>query len=370
MYSWGPGSGEEASAAPADGDPGSSQPLFSLEDRLELMAQAQAQQQRTIEQLVGQLQALAQVVTAAHQPQQPQQPVVAPAQQVQQAQPAATGGGTTVQNGPTFNLSGMKCFAGKEGEDLEAWLFSITTQMQGRNIAPQFWAQIAISLLEDTAQLWWRQQCRDQVGLVPAWADLVAGLKVQFVRVENDRDKILALFTLKQTGSIGEYVAETRRVILQLQSALGNDTIPEKVLVTRFIEGFKNDQVKVFMDQQKHATLEAALASAKAYERLGPGVGLAVRFTTPTDTAAPMEINALPRSPRNPPRSPSPARPTSATNRGWEQVGSNSRAGASVLASPCIFCTSRGYSGAGHGVLNCYHARRSGRNPRSGNGNA
>jgi len=122
--------------------------------------------------------------------------------------------------------------------NVDPWLFSLQLHFEAtRNTDPFSQAEVAATLLDDSALVWWigvrRQRAEEQLQ-PPTWDEFQALIKVRYTPIEEIKIARSKLFQLRQNGSVAEYCARFQRLLNTLSSEF-----QEVTLVHMFVQGLR-----------------------------------------------------------------------------------------------------------------------------------
>jgi hypothetical protein len=175
-------------------------------------------------------------------------------------------------------------FHGLPDEDFQGWLFGIECQLKAANISEESKIAFTIQCAKGEARAWLQNDIRNAEANVPGytkiatWNDLRQKLVSRFEPQHAELRNRLALFQLRQTGSLAEYI----RKFFAITSRLSD--MPEKQKVAAFINGYKTGGPAYHeLIRQDPGTVAQAIAIAQQYEVI----------PVMQDHAVPMEIDRL-----------------------------------------------------------------------------
>jgi hypothetical protein len=160
-------------------------------------------------------------------------------------------------------------FHGLPDEDFQGWLFSLEMQLRAASLSDESKIAFTIQCLKGEARAWVQNDIRNAEANIPGytrittWGDLRSKLVNRFEPQHADLRNRLALFQIRQTGSLAEYI----RQFFTITSRLSD--MPEKQKVAAFINGYKtggpayNELVR-----QDPDTVAQAVAIAQQYEAI------------------------------------------------------------------------------------------------------
>ena len=157
---------------------------------------------------------------------------------------------------PAVKLPAPPKFSGSRGEDVEVSVFAFATYLSSMGISRDTWVSHAVSFLEGKAlQLWQTESIAAQRRNAPlTWDQLTACLRRVYGKPEGQRvaDARKLLFSVKQTGSLGSYIAHFAHLVSQVEPA----PQPE-------------DQVMLFHEGLKPSLKAKLLVNPKTLENWG-----------------------------------------------------------------------------------------------------
>jgi hypothetical protein len=180
-------------------------------------------------------------------------------QQQAESVPSAT---ETASESTRFTLPDV--FAGKPGEDPATWVFSCEQYFKLKPTDDTRRVDIAVSLLRESALLWWRMRCQDgEEGRRAAmtWSEFGAALQQQFTPVNQAATARARLRTLTQRTSVAEYAVELRELLLRLPR------MPEDEKIDKFVSGLQ-PRIKAEVALKQPTTLDQAIRIADTLDSL------------------------------------------------------------------------------------------------------
>jgi hypothetical protein len=235
------------------------------------MAQAMPTQAQLMEHLEQQQRQLEQVqATVAQQViqlQQQDQHAVATRGQVEAAQAQAAAAMAAIQaRGPEalqangmprgYRPEGPPKFYGRGGDDVEAWLFQLDETNRLFPIVNEMSrVRYAALSLRDTAAKWYSAVQMKRPPIIVDWATFIAGLRQQFLHLDQKFVARGTLHTLTQKGSVRDFSVKFRNLQILIPDMSEPDALD------RFIRGLKDFSFKVW--RRKFTTLDAAIVYAE-----------------------------------------------------------------------------------------------------------
>jgi hypothetical protein len=179
----------------------------------------------------------------------------------------------------------VETFSGLPQEDFQGWLFNIEMQFRASNLSEAAKISFIVQCLRGEARAWLQNHIRNAeanvtgYAAVTTWEQLKTKLKEQWEPQHADLRNRLALFRLRQTGSLTEFINE----FFNITSRLGD--MPENEKVAAFINGYRIDGPAYHeLVRQDPTTVAQAIAIAQQYERIPYPTNVGV---------TPMEIDRL-----------------------------------------------------------------------------
>lgn len=182
------------------------------------------------------------------------------------------------------------------GRKIASWLFTLEQYFAVVHIEADLpRMQFAAALLRDAAADWWRGFCiAVEAGThspISSWLEFKLRITQHFQPIHEEDFARQQIRTIKQTGSVREYVVKFQNLILQIP------TMDERSKVDAFTVGLKVD-ARRWVKLQDPRTLEQAMtvaeryqtmlmqdrAAMKTYGQLSRGI---------VDTASPMELGVI-----------------------------------------------------------------------------
>jgi hypothetical protein len=118
----------------------------------------------------------------------------------------------------------LPTFSGLAEENLESWLFQVTSAFRVKNIDPDLQTVCVVSGLKEAALLWYQNWYR-RLGAHPTWDQFEEGIKEAFRPHNHELQVRKQLRALKYSGDILNYVSQFRNLIGQLDSVSDPDQI-------------------------------------------------------------------------------------------------------------------------------------------------
>ena len=158
-------------------------------------------------------------------------------------------------------------YNGREDEDLEGWLFSMTEAAKLYGWSKSLQLRHAVSALQGRALSEYRTVVMSGSG--PDWDAFASLMRKQFGPTNPIAHWNKKLMSVKQAPqeTVASYDMRFRQVASQLNQALSGSHLPEETLVTWFHEGLRPEyQDELERDQPE--TLQEAVKSAEKAERI------------------------------------------------------------------------------------------------------
>ena len=250
---------------------------------------------------------------------------------------------------PPANFSGGR----RDSESIESWLFSVE-QFFALTGLPDGMRQVqyAGSLLRGSALVWFRTMCStaEHLAFISTWPLFCSELRANFcptnmVKLARDR-----LAYLRQTSSsVRDYVREFRAVCLDIPALSADERLD------RFTRGLKS-HVRREVEVREPSTFEEAVKLAEKFDSAqrsvypssysgSGGPSSRGRGHYNDNGPAPMDLNALQRSPRTPQGGsrPAPGRSQS-PGRSFGRGGMSDEQRAKLAAEGrCFYCKETGH---------------------------
>jgi len=227
---------------------------------------------------------------------------------------------------PPANFAGGR----RDSESIESWLFSVEQYFDLTGLPDGLRrVQYAGSLLRGPALVWFRTMCSTQghLAFISTWVLFCRELRANFCPTNLTKLARDRLAYLRQTGSsVRDYVRDFRAVCLEIPLLSADERLD------RFTRGLK-PHIRREVELREPTTFEEAVRLAEKFDSAQRSVfpssnsssssssgGRALgprRYEQSYNGPAPMDLNAIQRSPRHqqgglrsaPGRSPSPSRP-------------------------------------------------------------
>jgi hypothetical protein len=155
-----------------------------------------------------------------------------------------------------YRPEGPPRYHGKQGEDVEAWLFQLEESNRLFPIVDeqQRIRYVALSL-RDTAAKWYSAMQMADPPQIGNWVDFVFKLRTQFVHMDQKWVARNAMHSIKQLTSVREYSVKFRNLQILIPDMSAADALD------KFIRGLKDFAWKVW--RRKFTTLEEAMVYAE-----------------------------------------------------------------------------------------------------------
>jgi hypothetical protein len=155
-----------------------------------------------------------------------------------------------------YRPEGPPKYYGKQGEDLEAWLFQLEESNRLFPITDELQRiRYTALFLRETAAKWYASMQMADPPQIVDWESFTTKLKQQFVHMDQKWLARNQMFSLKQVGNVRDYSVRFRNLLILIPDMSAPDALD------KYIRGLKDFAWKVW--RRKFLTLEEAMLYAE-----------------------------------------------------------------------------------------------------------
>ena len=179
---------------------------------------------------------------------------------VDDASKASTDSSTSSNKSQTVKPRKPLPFSNDGTQIASVWLRQLQTYFKLAGIEPKYWVSYAESYLEQEATLWWSSYL-DSVNSTSEdveWSTFCHLFLQRFATIASESTALTQLQSLRQTGSVEDYIQE----FLKVASLISYAICPESNRVITFLHGLR-PYIQRFVTLADPTTLQEAIAKSR-----------------------------------------------------------------------------------------------------------